>query len=92
MNEEHEPVSVPLNGTLDLHQFHPSDTKDLIEELIFECKQKGIAAGRIIHGKGMGTLRETVHAALKKNPDIEKFSLGNQNSGGWGSTTFWLKT
>ena len=91
MNEEHEPVSVPLNGTLDLHQFHPSDTKDLIEELIFECKQKGIAAGRIIHGKGMGTLRETVHAALNKHPDIEKFSLGNQNSGGWGSTTFWLK-
>jgi dsDNA-specific endonuclease/ATPase MutS2 len=91
MNEEHEPVPVPLNGTLDLHQFHPSDTKDLIQELIFECKQKGIPAGRIIHGKGIGTLRETVHAALKKHPDIEKFALGNQNSGGWGSTTFWLK-
>jgi len=28
---------------------------------------------------------------LKKNPDIEKFFLGNQDSGGWGSTTFWLK-
>ena len=91
MNEEYEPVSVPLNGTLDLHQFHPSDTKDLIEELVFECKQKGIAAGRVIHGKGIGTLREIVHAQLRANPHVASFALGEGNSGGWGSTSFTLK-
>jgi dsDNA-specific endonuclease/ATPase MutS2 len=90
MNEEDDPVPIPFNGTIDLHQFHPSDTKALIEELIFECLQKGIFTGRIIHGKGIGTLRETVHATLKKHPSVKGFSLGDQSSGGWGSTTFWL--
>ncbi len=90
MSEESDPISIPFNGTIDLHQFHPSDTKALLEELIFECQQKGVFTGRIIHGKGIGTLRETVHAALKNHPDVNGFSLGDQSSGGWGSTTFWL--
>jgi dsDNA-specific endonuclease/ATPase MutS2 len=51
----------------------------------------GIPQGRIIHGKGIGTLREIVHSQLRKNPSVQSFALGDGNSGGWGATSFALK-
>lgn len=86
-----EMIHLDPNGTLDLHQFKPSDTKELIEEFIFECKNKQIQFGKIIHGKGIGTLREIVHAELRKHPDIQSFQLGSHDSGSWGATLFELK-
>ena len=38
-----------------------------------------------------GTLRETVHAILKKHPLVENFRIGDQTEGGWGATIAWLK-
>ena len=46
---------------------------------------------RIIHGKGIGTLRETVHAILKKDPGVERFELAGQGEGSWGATIAWLR-
>ena len=88
MNEEEEPVIISTDGTLDLHQFKPSDAKELVREFIFECKRKGILSGRIIHGKGIGTLREIVHSELRKSKTIKSFQLGEYNTGGWGATVF----
>jgi len=88
MSEEQDPVIISTDGTLDLHQFKPSDTKELVREFIFECKRKGIASGRIIHGKGIGTLREMVHSELRRSKTIKSFQLGDHNTGGWGATVF----
>ena len=60
-----EPVELPIDGELDLHLFHPRDVKALVPDYLDECKQRGISDVRIIHGKGTGALRETVHAILK---------------------------
>jgi len=41
---------------------------------------------RIIHGKGIGQLRQTVHAILAKHPDVISFSLAGEAYGGSGAT------
>ena len=81
----------PITGTLDLHGFRPSEVKELISEYLSSCLEKGVLQGRIIHGKGIGTLREIVHAQLKSNSCVQSFALGDAASGGWGSTSFTLK-
>ncbi len=83
-------VELAISDSLDLHAFQASDVKELVIEYLFECKKNNIHNGRIIHGKGIGTLREIVHSILKKHPDVESYSLGNNNSGNWGETTFRL--
>lgn len=91
-HEDSEPVEFPINGELDLHTFRPSDLGDLIPDYIEACLEKEIYRLRIIHGKGIGTLRETVHTLLKRDPRVERFQLAGQSEGSWGATIVWLKT
>lgn len=90
MSEEIEPVEFPITGELDLHTFRPSDLGGLIPDYIEACLEKSIYRLRIIHGKGIGTLRETVHALLKKDPRVDRFRLADQTEGSWGATIVWL--
>jgi dsDNA-specific endonuclease/ATPase MutS2 len=89
-SEEQNPVEFPIDGTLDLHTFSPRDVKDLVPDYIAACRERGIYSIRIIHGKGIGALRETVHAILKRLPEVETFSLAGDASG-WGATVVELK-
>jgi dsDNA-specific endonuclease/ATPase MutS2 len=86
MPEEREPVQVPINGVLDLHTFRPAEMKDLVPEYLQECRNRKILQVRIIHGKGIGTLRETVHAILRRNSLVKGFALADESGGGWGAT------
>ena len=88
--ESFEVPKIPITGTLDLHGFKPSETKELVKEYLNACYDKNITQGRIIHGKGIGTQQRIVHSVLKKHPKVTDFFLGNQDSGGWGSTSFKL--
>ncbi|HEX2100627.1 MAG TPA: Smr/MutS family protein [Candidatus Synoicihabitans sp.] len=85
-NESDEPVELPITGELDLHTFRPSDLGELIPAYLEACRARGIHDVRIIHGKGTGTLRTTVHALLARSPWVESFRLGDETSGGWGAT------
>lgn len=85
-----EQIEFPINGVLDLHTFNPRDVKDLIPEYIRACIEKNIFQIRIIHGKGKGVLRRTVHSILQKLPEVEHF--WQEGSGGsWGATIVRLK-
>lgn len=83
--DESEPVELPIDGTLDLHTFRPQDVKDLVPDYLTECRERGIVLVRIIHGKGTGALRETVHSILKRLPEVERYYLAADTSG-WGAT------
>lgn len=84
--ENAEAVELPIDGVLDLHTFHPREVRDLLPEYLIACREKGILEVRIIHGKGTGMLRETVHALLKRLPEVVSFRLAGQDAGSWGAT------
>lgn len=81
-----EMLEIPIDGILDLHTFNPRDVKGLLVDYLSACREKGIREVRIIHGKGSGTLRRTVHSILEKLPDIASYGLAGEDEGGWGAT------
>jgi DNA-nicking Smr family endonuclease len=86
-----EPIQLPIDGVLDLHTFHPREVKDLVSDYLAACQERGIFQVRIIHGKGIGNLRRTVHSVLSKHPQVLSFILDHPQFGGWGATLVKLR-
>jgi DNA-nicking Smr family endonuclease len=91
MHADEPPVPLPITGELDLHTFRPGDAGELIPAYLTECRARGIFSVRIVHGKGTGALRETVHTLLRRLPFVHAFRLGDETSGGWGATLVTLR-
>jgi dsDNA-specific endonuclease/ATPase MutS2 len=85
------PLELPIDRTLDLHVFQPRDVKALVPDYLAECQARGILEVRIIHGKGTGALRRTVHAILSRLPEVDSFRLAMEDAGGWGATLVTLR-
>jgi DNA-nicking Smr family endonuclease len=79
-------AALPIDGVLDLHAFRPEDVPQLVQDYLDACGERGICEVRIIHGKGRGTLRRTVHAVLERRSDVLGFRLAGPERGGWGAT------
>lgn len=86
------PVPFPITGELDLHTFQPRDVGELIPAYLAECAARHLREVRIVHGKGTGTLRTTVHALLQRSPLVLSFRLGDEHSGSWGATVVTLRS
>ena len=86
-----EPVNLEIDGCLDLHTFSPKDLKHLIPDYLTECHTRRIYQVKIIHGKGKGNLRRSVHALLDRNPLVAGYSLADLFNGSWGATMVTLK-
>lgn len=85
-----EPIELPIDGVLDLHLFNPRDIRELVPDYIEACIHKQLYSIRIIHGKGKGVLRRTVHSLLEKHPMVDSYRLANDQSS-WGATLVELK-
>jgi DNA-nicking Smr family endonuclease len=85
------PITLPIDGILDLHTFQPPEIKDLITDYLVACQRQNILQVRIIHGKGIGALRRTVHAVLSQLPVVSSFRLASEDAGGWGATIVKLR-
>jgi hypothetical protein len=88
-NAEAKPM--PIDGELDLHDFPPREVAAVVREYIEQCRTRGIRDLRIVHGKGIGALRRTVHALLAEHPDVESWRLGGHGEGSWGATIVRLR-
>jgi DNA-nicking Smr family endonuclease len=85
-----DPIEYPIDGTLDLHQFAPNETRDVVSDYIDECLKRRIYTLRIVHGKGIGVQREIVRSLLKEHPAVVSFRH-ESSAGGWGATVVDLR-
>jgi DNA-nicking Smr family endonuclease len=65
--------------------------KDVVLDYLEFCRENGVYEVRIIHGKGIGQLRNTVRSILSKHPDVIYFALATEHYGGGGATIAHLK-
>ena len=89
-NDYQEMIHIPIDGMLDLHMFAPEEAASIVKEYISVCIERGIFDLKIIHGKGRGVLRRTVHSLLERHPLVVDFRLDSGPSG-WGATIVSLK-
>ena len=85
------PVDLPIGPALDLHTFRPQDLGEVVPEYLAECRRRGILEVRVIHGKGTGQVLRSVHALLRRLPEVESFALAGAHYGGAGATLVRLK-
>ena len=90
--DEEPPIRIEITDELDLHTFRPNEVGDLLVDYLGECRKKGILNVRVVHGKGTGTLRTGVHAALEKMAMVQSWTWpAGALSGGWGATWVHLR-
>lgn len=85
VEDDDAPVPVELTDTLDLHPFAPRGVAGIVRDYVDHAVAQGWPRVRIIHGKGIGALRETVHRVLAAHPGVARFALAPDASG-WGAT------
>ena len=84
-------VEVELTDELDLHAFAPRDVADVVAAYLDAAVERGFPLVRIIHGKGTGALRRTVHVVLDRHPAVAAHRPGGEREGGWGATVVTLR-
>ena len=85
------PVPIPITGELDLHTFRPAEIPSLLDTYFDACRRRGLREVRVVHGKGTGTLRTTVHAHLRRSHGVLGYRMGDEHTGGWGATLVTLR-
>jgi len=80
-----------FNTTLDLRGKYTFEILDILENFIYEGHINSVNELTVVHGKGTGSLRKTVHNFLKSNKFVQSFRLGNWNEGDSGATIIELK-
>jgi DNA-nicking Smr family endonuclease len=71
--DEHEPVRVPIEASLDLHPFLPADIPSVVDEYVREAHAVGLREVRLIHGRGKGVQRGIVQKVLDLHPLVAEF-------------------
>jgi DNA mismatch repair protein MutS2 len=62
-----------------------------LDQYLYDAFMAGLTSVRIVHGKGTGKLRRTVHESLAKHPLVKSYRLGQYGEGGYGVTVVELR-
>jgi DNA-nicking Smr family endonuclease len=85
------PIEIPIEASLDLHLFRPSEVGDVVDAYLEAAFEKGLRELRIVHGRGRGVQRNRVRVHLERSSYVERFQDAPGESGGWGATLVWLR-
>jgi dsDNA-specific endonuclease/ATPase MutS2 len=91
MEQDEEPVRVPITDVFDLHTVQPKEVEAVVEAYLEEANRLGLKALRIIHGRGIGVQREIVRDVLARTPFVLSFQDAPPQAGGWGATVVTLR-
>ena len=83
---DNEPFEIDVTDSIDLHAFHPSEIREVVEAYLAEAHRKGFSIVRIIHGKGIGVQREIVRKVLSETDFVVSFKAAMEFSGNSGAT------
>ena len=84
-------VELEITDVLDLHSFPPSEVSTLVRDWLDLAYERGYRTLRIIHGRGKGVQRRTVHTLLKRDARVVRFADAQSQAGGWGATVVELR-
>ena len=88
---ENDTVVIPIEESIDLHLFRPSEIGDVVDGYLEAAVERGFREVRIIHGRGRGVQRNRVQRHLERSPYVERFADAPGDRGGWGATIAWLR-
>jgi DNA mismatch repair protein MutS2 len=77
---------IPARDELRLRHLTVDEALPKLYAFLHDTYTAGLTRVRIIHGKGTGTLRETVRRELKKHPLVKTYRAGDRWEGGEGVT------
>jgi DNA-nicking Smr family endonuclease len=73
VNEEEEPVEIPIEQSIDLHSFAPRDVWSVVDEYLVAARAAGFSEVRLIHGRGKGVQRADIQRRLREHPLVERY-------------------
>jgi len=80
------PVTLPIEDSIDLHPFAPRDVPAVVEEYLLAAAAAGLREVRLIHGRGTGVQRARVQSLLARLPYVARAYEAPAERGGWGAT------
>lgn len=84
-----EPVEIPIEDSIDLHSFAPRDILSVVDEYLHAARDAGLTDVRLIHGRGKGVQRASIHRLLREHVLVERF--GDAPESHLGATTVRLR-
>jgi len=84
-------VDIPITDTIDLHSFRPAEIRDVALSFLEAAREARLRQVRLIHGRGIGTQRESIRKLLTSLDWVDSFHDADPSGGGWGATVVSLK-
>jgi DNA-nicking Smr family endonuclease len=66
-------VRIPIEDSIDLHPFAPSDVISVVDEYLREAQAAGFDLVRLIHGRGRGVQRAAVQRLLRSHQAVDSY-------------------
>lgn len=86
MNDREYPGEIPPMNELRLRHLTLDEAIPKLDKYLHDAFMDGLIRVRIIHGKGTGTLRQTVRRELGRHPLVKFYRPGGYGEGGEGVT------
>jgi DNA mismatch repair protein MutS2 len=75
-----------VDGELRLRRLTVDEALWRLDQYLNDAFMAGLVSVRIVHGKGTGTLRRSVHESLAGHPLVKSYRLGDYGEGDYGVT------